>query len=503
MEAIFSNLLLGFSNAMSLTNLVWVVIGSFLGTLVGMLPGVGPATGIAILIPVSYGMDPTTALITMCAIYYGAMFGGSIASIMINTPGDASSIVTCFDGFKMAQQGRAGAALATSAIASFIGGMIACVMVVLLAQAAASFALKFGPAEMFSLILFAMTAAITLAEGKLLRGAVSLFIGLVVASIGIDGPSGVLRYTMGIDILQDGVDFLVAIIGAYAISEVFNGYADLDTVYDIDTKKIGRVMITKEDWSKIWLPIVRSTPIAFFLGCLPGIGGSMTSLIAYTTERQLSKNPENFGHGDIVGVAAPEAANNASSTASIIPMLAIGIPSSGTTAVMLGALMMLGVQPGPMLFEMHPEIAWGVIASMFIGNVVLVFMNMPMVPYIAKLLALPQKMLIPVIICLAFMGTYMMNYSPFDFFLLVLFGILGYSMQKLDVPIPPMVLGLILGDTLEKTFRQAMVAKSGSLTVFLDKPIALGFIALAVLSLGWSLYQSKKHAQKVALAAKV
>ncbi len=498
METVLSNLLLGFENALTATNLIWVVIGSFLGTLVGMLPGVGPATGIAILIPLSYGMDPTTALITMCAIYYGAMFGGSIASIMINTPGDASAIVTCFDGFRMAQNGRAGAALATSAIASFIGGMIACVMVVLLAQAAASVALKFGPAEMFALILFAMTAAITLAEGKLLRGAVALFVGLAVASIGIDGQSGVLRYTMGIDILQDGVDFLVAIIGAYAISEVFNSYADMNVVYDIDTKKIGRVMITREDWRRIWLPIVRSTPIAFFLGCLPGIGGSMTSLIAYTTERQMSKNPQDFGTGEIVGVAAPEAANNASSTASIIPMLAIGIPSSGTTAVMLGALMMLGVQPGPMLFEMHPNIAWGVIASMFIGNIVLIFLNMPMVPYIAKLLALPQKLLIPIIICLAFMGTYMMNYSTFDFFLLILFGLLGYAMQKLDVPIPPLVLGLILGDTLEKTFRQAMVAESGSLTVFLDKPIALGFIGLAALSLLYSLYQGRKHARRMA-----
>jgi len=497
-EDVLANLLLGFQNALTPTNLLWVVIGSFLGTLVGMLPGVGPATGIAILIPVSYGMDPTTALITMCAIYYGAMFGGSIASIMINTPGDASSIVTCFDGFRMAQKGRAGAALATSAIASFIGGMIACAMVVVLAQPAASVALKFGPAEMFALILFAMTAAVTLADGKLLRGCVSLFIGLVVASIGIDGQTGILRYTMGLDVLQDGVDFLVAIIGAYAISEVFNGYAEKNVVYNIDTKSIGQVMITKEDWKAIWLPIVRSTPIAFFLGCLPGIGGSMTSLIAYTTERQMSKNPENFGKGDIVGVAAPEAANNASSTASIIPMLAIGIPSSGTTAVMLGALMMLGVQPGPMLFEQHPEIAWGVIASMFIGNIVLVIMNMPMVPYIAKLLALPQKLLLPIIICLAFMGTYMMNYSSFDFFLLILFGLMGFAMQKLDIPIPPLVLALILGDTLEKTFRQAMVASSGSLSVFKDKPIALTFLALAAVSLLYSLYQNKKSSAKAA-----
>ncbi len=238
--------------------------------------------------------------------------------------------------------------------------------------------------------------------------------------------------------------------------------------------------------------------MAFMLGCLPGIGGSMTSLIAYTTERQLSKNPENFGKGDIVGVAAPEAANNASATASIIPMLAIGIPSSGTTAVMLGALMMLGVQPGPMLFEMRPDVAWGVIASMFIGNIVLVFMNMPMVPYIAKLLALPQRLLIPIIMCLAFMGTYMMNYSAFDFFLLVMFGLLGYSMQKLDVPIPPMVLGLILGSTLEKNFRMAMVEKSGSFSVFLDKPIALFFIALAVLSLIYSVWQTMKAAAKEA-----
>jgi putative tricarboxylic transport membrane protein len=501
-EDILANLLLGFQNALTPTNLLWVTIGSFLGTLVGMLPGVGPATGIAILIPVSYGMDPTTALITMCAIYYGAMFGGSIASIMINTPGDASSIVTCWDGYRMAQRGEAGKALATSAIASFVGGMIACVMTVLLAQAAAKLALKFGPAEMFALILFAMTAAITLAEGKLLRGAVSLLIGLVISTIGIDGQSGIFRFTMGLDVLQDGVDFLVCIIGAYALSEVFNSYADINKVYEIDTKKIGRVMITKEDWKKIWLPVVRSTPVAFFLGCLPGIGGSITSLIAYTTERQFAKNPQDFGQGDIVGVAAPEAANNASSTASIIPMLAIGIPSSGTTAVMLGALMMLGVQPGPMLFEMRPDVAWGVIASMFIGNIVLVFMNMPMVPYIAKLLALPQKLLIPIIICLAFMGTYMMNYSAFDFFLLVMFGLLGYVMQKLDIPIPPMVLALILGGTLEKSFRKALVATSGSLTVFLDKPIALFFIGLAIFSVGYSLYQSRRHARKTAETGK-
>lgn len=500
METVFSNLLLGFENALTPTNLLWVVIGSFLGTMVGMLPGIGPATGIAILIPLSYGMDPTTALITMCAIYYGAMFGGSITSIMINTPGDASSIVTCFDGYRMAQKGRPGAALATSAISSFIAGMIAVVMVVFLAQPAANMAIKFGPAEMFALILFAMTAAITLAEGKLLRGSVSLFIGLIVASIGLDNMTGTSRYTMGIDELQDGVDFLVAIIGAYAIAEVFSSYRDINTKYEIDIKKIGRVMITKEDWKKIWLPIVRSTPIAFFLGCLPGIGGSMTSLIAYTTERQLSKNPEEFGQGSIVGLAAPEAANNASSTASIIPMLAIGIPSSGTTAVMLGALMMLGVQPGPLLFEQHPNIAWGVIASMFIGNIVLIFMNMPMVPYIAKLLALPQKLLIPIIISLAFMGTYMMNYSAFDFFLLIFFGLLGYAMQRLDIPIPPMVLALILGATLEKTFRQSMVASSGSFSVFLNKPIALFFLGLATISLCWSLYKSKQSSDKAAAA---
>ena len=501
MEEVFANLALGFQNALTPTNLMWVTIGSFLGTLVGMLPGVGPATGIAILIPVSYGMDPTTALIMMCAIYYGAMFGGSIASIMINTPGDASSIVTCFDGYRMAQKGRAGAALATSAIASFIGGMIACVMVVFLAQPAANLAIKFGPAEMFALILFAMTAAITLAEGKLLRGSVSLFIGLIVATIGIDNMTGTVRYTMGLEELQDSIDFLVAIIGAYAISEVFSSYTDINTKYEIDTKRIGRVMITKEDWRRIWVPIVRSTPIAFFLGCLPGVGGSMTSLIAYSTEKQLAKNPEAFGKGEIVGVAAPEAANNASSTASIIPMLAIGIPSSGTTAVMLGALMMLGVQPGPMLFEQHPNIAWGVIASMFIGNIVLIFMNMPMVPYIAKLLALPQKLLIPIIIALAFMGTYMMNYSAFDFFLLVFFGLMGYAMQKLDIPIPPMVLALILGSTLEKTFRQAMVVSSGSFSVFLNKPIALFFLGLAALSVCYSLWRSKQASDRAKATA--
>ena len=486
----------GFSIVLTWYNLGMMMIGLVLGVIIGVLPGLGGPNGVAILLPLTFGMSPTSAIVMLSCIYWGALFGGAITSILFNIPGEAWSVATTFDGYRMAQNGRAGAALATSAIASFIGGMIACVMVVLLAQLAASFALKFGPAEMFALILFAMTAAVTLAEGKLLRGLASLFVGLVVASIGIDGQSGLVRFTMGLDVLQDGVDFLVAIIGAYALSEVFSSYAEMNVKHEIDTKRIGRVMITREDWNRIKTPIIRSTPVAFLLGCLPGIGGSMTSLIAYTTERQLAKNPEDFGKGDIVGVAAPEAANNASATASIIPMLAIGIPSSGTTAVMLGALMMLGVQPGPMLFEMRPDVAWGVIASMFIGNIVLVFMNMPMVPYIAKLLALPQRLLIPIIMCLAFMGTYMMNYSAFDFVLLVLFGLLGYSMQKLDVPIPPMVLGLILGSTLEKNFRMAMVEKSGSFSVFLDKPIALFFIALAALSLAYSVWQTVKAAAR-------
>ncbi|HAG23134.1 MAG TPA: transporter, partial [Synergistaceae bacterium] len=342
----------------------------------------------AILIPISYGMNPTTALITMAAIYYGAMFGGSRASIMINTPGDASAIVSCFDGYPMTKNGEAGKALAISAIASFIGGIIGMVFLIFLALPVANTALKFGPAEMFSLMLFALTATVTLSQGSMLKGFIAMSLGFMLSTIGIDPLSGMMRYTFVTE-LQEGIDFLVAMIGLYAVAEVFKNYRNIEAHFSVDAKSIGKVWVPWEDFKKTIMPIIRSSPLGFLIGVLPGMGGTIATFVSYALEKTLSKRPEKFGKGAIEGLAAPEAANNASSCGALVPLLTLGIPGSGTTAVMLGALMMLGVRPGPILFQMHPEIAWGVIASMLLGNILLVLINLPLAVPLVQLLRVP------------------------------------------------------------------------------------------------------------------
>ncbi len=495
MEAL-SYLLIGFQEVLTPVNLFWVLIGGVTGTIIGMLPGVGPATGVAVLIPLTYGMNPTTALITMAAIYYGAMFGGSRASIMINTPGDAASIATCFDGYPMTRNGEAGKALAISAIASFVGGCISVIMLVFLTLPVADLALEFGPAEMFALLLFALTATVTLSQGSIAKGFVALSLGFMLSTIGIDAQTGLMRFTFGVTALQDGIDFLVAMIGLYAVAEAFRNYASIDRRYRIDVTSIGKVMISRQDMKKCLMPMLRSSPLGFIIGVLPGMGASVASMLAYATEKQLNKNPERFGKGAIEGVAAPEAANNGASSGAMIPLLTLGIPGSGTTAVMLGALMMLGVKPGPVLFQQHPEIAWGVIASIIIGNVILIVINLGLVVPIVKLLNVPQRILIPMILGLGFLGTYLLNYSAFDFLLLSVFGLGGYIMSKLEVPIPPLVLALILGSNTEQSFRRALSISNGDFMIFLQKPISLVLIVLAIFSLVYSIRREVRSATK-------
>lgn len=487
---------LGMQQALTPENLLWVLIGGFLGTVIGMLPGLGPATGVAVLIPITYGMNPTTALIAMSAVYYGAMYGGSLASIMINTPGDASAIVTCWDGYEMNKKGRAGKALAISAWASFIGGMISTVLLIFLALPIANFALKFGPAEMFALLIFALTATVTLSQGNLLKGFISLGIGFMISTIGIDAQSGVERFTFGVGSLQDGIDFLVAMIGMYAVAEVFKNFLGIHTKYDVSTRNIGTIMLNRHEWKIVLPPILRGTPLGFIVGVLPGLGGTISTLLSYSIEKQISKHPEEFGKGAMVGVAGPEAANNGSSAGAMIPLLTMGIPGSGTTAVMLGALMMLGVKPGPTLFSQHPEIAWGVIASMIIGNLILLAINLPLVKPVIQILKVPQRIMLPLILGLAFMGTYLMNYSAFDFFLLILFGVAGYLMSILDIPIPPMVLALILGSSAEQSFRQALTIGNGTPSLIFEKPISIALLAIAVMSVVFSIIRGNRLASK-------
>lgn len=498
MDVIFQNLWLGLQVSSTPINLMWVFIGGLLGTIIGMLPGLGPATGVAILIPITYGMPPATALITMCAVYYGAMFGGSRASIMINTPGDASAIVSCFDGYPMAKQGRAGSALAISAIASFIGGIVGMVFLIFLTEPVAAMALKFGPAEKFSLMLFALTATITLSEGSIIKGFLAMALGFMLSTIGMDGQSGAIRFTMGIESLQDGIDFLVVMIGIYAVTEVFRNFKSMDAVVDVDHSKIGKVWVTMAEFKQSFMPMVRGTPLGFLVGVLPGAGGTIATFMSYAVEKGLSKKPEQFGKGAIEGLAGPEAANNACSCGALVPLLTLGIPGSGTTAVMLGALMMLGVRPGPILFEQHPEIAWGVIASMLVGNVMLLLINLPLAVPLVRLLKTPARIMLPLILGMGYMGTYFLNYSAFDFTLVSLFALGGYLMIMLSIPIPPLVLALILGNMTEQSYRNSITIANGSLGIFFEKPISVAFLVLAAVSLVYALWSHRKQGAKAA-----
>ncbi|PRR80577.1 Tripartite tricarboxylate transporter TctA family protein [Clostridium liquoris] len=483
METIFTNLMHGFTVAMTPMNIFWVTFGGVLGTIIGMLPGLGPATGVAVLLPLTFTMGPTAALITMCGVYYGAMYGGSRSSILINTPGDGAAIASAFDGYPMTLNGRAEAALAISAIASFIGGTISTIAMTFVAQPVAYFALKFGPAEYFVLMVFALSATASLSEENLVKGFISMILGLMISTVGIDPQSGIQRFTFGILELQGGIDFLVVIIAMYALGEVFKSFAALKEGKKKMQTKFGRIWITKEDWKRSWRAILRSTPLGFFIGALPGAGGTMAALMAYNSEKQISKHSDEFGKGAIEGLAAPEAANNAASVGALIPMMTLGVPGSGTTAVMMGALLMLGLQPGPLLFEQHPDVAWGLIASMYIGNIILAIVNIPMAGILVRLLAIPPKILYPIILGLAFVGTYAIGNSVVDFYLLVIFGLIGYFMWKAEIPTSPLILAVIVGNSMEQSFRQAVKISDGSLSVFFGSAICVILIILTIVSI--------------------
>lgn len=488
----------GFAVALQPINLMWVTLGGILGTIVGMLPGLGPATGVAVLLPLTFSMGPEAALITMCGVYYGGMFGGSRSSILINTPGDGAAIAATFDGYPMAQSGRAESALAMSAIASFIGGIISAVIMVLIAQPVARFALKFGPAEYFMLMVFALSATASMSKGNLIKGFISMIAGLVISSIGIDAQSGITRFTFGILELQTGIDFLVVIIAIYALGEVFKSFKLINEGKKKMQTKFGKIWVSREEWKKCIWPILRSTPLGFFIGALPGAGGTMASLMAYNNERQLSKHPEEFGKGAIEGLAAPEAANNAASVGALIPMMTLGVPGSGTTAVMMGALLMLGLQPGPMLFTQHPTVAWGLIASMFVGNIILAFINIPMAGALVRVLAIPPKILYPIILGLAFVGTYAIGNSVVDFYLLVIFGVMGYFMSKIDIPTAPLILAVIVGTNMEQSFRQALTISDGNPGIFFDSTVAIVLFGLTLVSVFGSLVKKLIVKKKIA-----
>ncbi|MFC4557829.1 tripartite tricarboxylate transporter permease [Virgibacillus kekensis] len=485
-----TNVIEGLMVALQPENILFVILGGFLGTIVGMLPGLGPATAVAILIPITFGMDPTSALVLMAAIYYGAMYGGSRSSILLNTPGDGSAIAATFDGYPMAKKGQAGEALAISAVASLIGGLIAIVGFVLLAKPLASFAVQFGPTEYFWLMVFTLSAIVSLSKGAMVKGFISMCVGLLLSTVGVDLQTGVHRFTFGIPQLTEGIDFLVIIIGVYAVAEVLYNYLTIDEPFGKDKKKVGRIWFTKEQWKKSKWPILRSGPLGFLIGVLPGAGGSIASMLTYSTEKQLSKNPDEFGKGAAEGLAAPESANNAASVGAFIPLLTMGIPGSGTTAVILGAVIMLGMQPGPLLFQNSPDMVWTLVNSMFIGNIFLVIINILLVGLLVKILDTPPKVLYPIILVLAFIGTYTLSYSIIDFYILVIFGLLGLLMKVLKFPIAPLILAVIVGSDMEQNFRMSVVANDSIGSLFLSSNITIVLIVLTVLSLFYPLIVS-------------
>ncbi len=478
-----SLLLHGFTVALQPLNIMWVTIGGVLGTIIGMLPGLGPATGVAVLLPLTFTMGPVAALITMGGVYYGAMFGGSRASILINTPGDGAAVAATFDGYPMTLKGRAEAALAISAIASFIGGVLATVIMVFVSMPVARFAIKFGPAEYFMLFVFALAATASMTKGNRIKGFISMTLGLMIATIGIDAQSGVKRFTFNILELQSGIDFLVVIIAVYALGEVFKSFKNIAEGKKKVQTEFGKIWISMAEWKRSFWPIMRSSPLGFFIGALPGAGGTMAALMAYNNEKQMSKHPEEFGEGAIEGVAAPEAANNAASVGAMIPMLTLGIPGSGTTAVMMGALLMLGLQPGPLLFQQQSTIIWGLIASMFIGNIILAVVNIPLAGLLVRVLAVPPRILYPIVLGLSFVGTYAISYSVMDFNLLIIFGIMGFVMALVNVPATPMILAVIVGNNMEQSFRRAYKISNADISIFFSSPICIILFALTLFSI--------------------
>ena len=486
----------GFGVAIQPINIMWVTLGGVLGTIIGMLPGLGPATGVAILLPLTFTMGPVAALITMGGVYYGAMYGGSRASILINTPGDGAAVAATFDGYPMALQGRAEQALAISAIASFIGGTVATIIMAFVAIPVSRFALKFGPAEYFMLFLFALSATASMTEGNPIKGFISMVFGLMVATIGTDPQSGVNRFTFGILELQSGIDFLIIIIAMYALGEVLKSFKNIEEGKKKMQTKFGKIWISMAEWKRCIMPIIRSSPFGFIIGALPGAGGTMAALMSYNNEKQLSKHPEEFGKGAIEGVAAPEAANNAASVGAMIPMLALGVPGSGTTAVMMGALLMLGLQPGPTLFTTQTQIVWGLIASMFIGNIILAVVNIPLAGLLVRVLSIPPKVLYPIVLGLTFIGTYAISYTTHDFYILIIFGLIGYLMGKANIPTSPMVLAVIIGNSMEQYFRRAYKVSDGDISIFVRSPICIILIILTIASILYPIIKSLYKKQK-------
>ncbi|GAA4132866.1 tripartite tricarboxylate transporter permease [Aminobacter aganoensis] len=479
---LLSDLALGLQTALLPYNLFYCFIGVLLGTLVGVLPGVGPTATIAMLLPLTFSLSPETSLIMLAGIYYGAQYGGSTTAILINLPGEASSAVTAVDGYQMARNGRAGAALATAAIGSFVAGTIATLVIAMLAPPLTMVALQFGPTEYFSLIVLGLVASIALAHGSILKALAMIVLGLLLGMVGTDLYTGMQRYTFGHFELSDGINFVALAVGLFGVSEILRNL-EHERGREVLTLKIGSVMPTRAELKASVAPILRGTAIGSILGVLPGGGALLASFASYAAEKKISPTPERFGHGAIEGVAGPEAANNAGAQTSFIPMLTLGIPSNAVMAMMVGAMIIQGIIPGPNVMTERPDLFWGLIASMWVGNVMLLLLNLPLVGLWVRLLTIPYQVLFPAIMVFSAIGVYSINSNTFDVFALLALGFVGYILTKLDCEPAPLLLGFVLGPLLEEHLRRAMMLSRGDPMVFITHPISAGLLITACIFL--------------------
>jgi len=494
---LLANLWHGFAVALTPINLMWGFIGVFLGTVIGVLPGLGPAATIAMLLPLTFKMDPTGAIIMLAGIYYGAKYGGSTTSILLNVPGESASVVTCLDGYEMAKQGRGGPALGIAAISSFVAGTVGVIGLMLVAPPLAKFALSFSSPEYFALMALGLAMVVLLAGTSLVKALLSMLVGLWIAGMGTDLFTSTSRFTFGNAELLDGVDFVVVAIGIFALGEVLGNMELREGGRMLPVPQgLRNLLPTWQDIKECRFAFLNGSVIGFLIGVLPGAGSTIASFISYGVEKAVSKHPEKFGTGVPEGVAAPEGANNSETGGALVPLLTLGIPGSGTTAILLAALILWGFKPGPLMIQDNPSLFWGLVASMYIGNVMLLVLNLPLIPLFAQILRLQPFLLYPVIFGISLVGVYSVSGSLFDVWMLVAFGLLGYAMRKLDYPAAPLILGLVLGDSMERALRQSLMMSQGDLSILVSRPISATMLILALLILFAPLFR-KANAWRV------
>jgi putative tricarboxylic transport membrane protein len=490
-------LMQGFGVAISPMNLLWCFLGCFLGTVIGILPGLGPAATIAMLLPLTFRMDPTSALIMLGGIYYGSKYGGSTTSILLNVPGESASVVTCIDGYEMAKKGRGGPALGIAAIASFIAGTLGVIGLMLVAPPLARMALAFSSPEYFGLMALGLAMVVLLAGESMVKALLAMMVGLWIAGMGTDLFTSTSRFTFGNAEMLDGIDFVVVAIGVFALGEVLGNMEIREGAKMLPVPRgLRNLMPTWQDLKDCRFAFINGSVVGFIIGVLPGAGSTIASFIAYGIEKAVSKHPEKFGTGVVEGVAAPEGANNAETGGALVPMLTLGIPGSGTTAILLAALILWGLKPGPLMIQDNPTLFWGLVASMYIGNVMLLVLNLPLVPVFAQILRLPVYVLYPVIFGISIVGVYGVSSSLFDVWMLGVFGLIGYAMRKLDYPSAPLILGFVLGDSMERALRQSLMMSQGDLSILVSRPISATMLILTVLILIAPLFR-KANAWRV------